>query len=366
MTRAMNRARTTDPVFPWYGGKRRVAHVVWRAFGDVVNYVEPFAGSLAVLLGRPTRVGRETVNDLDGMVCNFWRAVTVDPRAVATHCSSPINELDLVARHAQILEQLETITAKLKGDPCYFDARIAGWWVWGICQWIGAGWCERTLSGTPRSTRPAVSAPAGVLLPGRDVLAWFRVLQQRLRYVSVLCGDWSRCVASGVIGRSGSSSVVSGRRPCAVFIDAPYDPTLRNPELYRVESYVAQDAARWALLNGDDPTLRIAVCGYAGEHEFPANWTEYAWEGTRGMAKRDNWNRRNERIWFSPSCLPIEEQRCLFALTSEPPKAATNEGSKTRRQNENERSERSERVGKDIPACFTHQKAPPREKNVFR
>lgn len=26
--------------FPWFGGKSRVAHVVWSAFGDVPNYVE--------------------------------------------------------------------------------------------------------------------------------------------------------------------------------------------------------------------------------------------------------------------------------------------------------------------------------------
>jgi len=39
--------------FPWFGGKSKVAEVVWRAFGYVPNYVEPFAGSLAVMLGRP-------------------------------------------------------------------------------------------------------------------------------------------------------------------------------------------------------------------------------------------------------------------------------------------------------------------------
>ena len=39
--------------FPWFGGKRRVAPEIWAAFGDVDNYVEPFAGSLAVLLERP-------------------------------------------------------------------------------------------------------------------------------------------------------------------------------------------------------------------------------------------------------------------------------------------------------------------------
>jgi hypothetical protein len=45
--------------FPWAGGKSKCADVVWRGLGhDVVNYVEPFAGSLAVLLGRPNGPGK--------------------------------------------------------------------------------------------------------------------------------------------------------------------------------------------------------------------------------------------------------------------------------------------------------------------
>ena len=51
--------------FPWFGGKSRIAPEVWDRFGAVDNYVEPFAGSLAVLLGRPTVPQTETVNDLD-------------------------------------------------------------------------------------------------------------------------------------------------------------------------------------------------------------------------------------------------------------------------------------------------------------
>lgn len=39
--------------FPWFGGKRKVAPEVWAALGDPDNYIEPFAGSLAVLLNRP-------------------------------------------------------------------------------------------------------------------------------------------------------------------------------------------------------------------------------------------------------------------------------------------------------------------------
>ena len=31
--------------FPYFGGKRRAAPIVWRALGDPSGYVEPFAGS---------------------------------------------------------------------------------------------------------------------------------------------------------------------------------------------------------------------------------------------------------------------------------------------------------------------------------
>ena len=62
--------------FVWFGGKRRVAPEVWAALGDVPNYIEPFAGSLAVLLGRPHDMSNgtrraETVNDADGFLANF-------------------------------------------------------------------------------------------------------------------------------------------------------------------------------------------------------------------------------------------------------------------------------------------------------
>ena len=66
--------------FPWFGGKSRVASVVWQAIGNVDNYVEPFAGSLAVLLARRESHVRadglwptETVNDKDAYLANFWR-----------------------------------------------------------------------------------------------------------------------------------------------------------------------------------------------------------------------------------------------------------------------------------------------------
>ena len=39
--------------FPYFGGKSKAAELVWSLLGDVPHYVEPFAGSMAVLLNRP-------------------------------------------------------------------------------------------------------------------------------------------------------------------------------------------------------------------------------------------------------------------------------------------------------------------------
>ena len=65
------------------------------ALGDVDHYVEPFAlGSLAVLLRRPHEANRtyhsETVNDLDGLLCNAWRSIQWNPEATADAASWPV------------------------------------------------------------------------------------------------------------------------------------------------------------------------------------------------------------------------------------------------------------------------------------
>ncbi len=66
----MSRLVSYQPPFPWFGGKSAVADRVWTALGpDVMNYVEPFCGSCAVLLLRPG--GRAK----DGSDCGSRRLV---------------------------------------------------------------------------------------------------------------------------------------------------------------------------------------------------------------------------------------------------------------------------------------------------
>lgn len=128
--------------FPYFGGKSWACEAVWAALGDPVNYVEPFAGSAAILLGRPQCGKIETINDADGFVSNFWRAVKGDAAEVAFHADYPVNEADLLARHSYMVRHLPELLSRLHADPFYYDARIAGWWCWGACNWIGTGWCS--------------------------------------------------------------------------------------------------------------------------------------------------------------------------------------------------------------------------------
>jgi len=342
--------------FPWFGGKSRVAHLVWDRFGDVPNYVEPFAGSLAVLLMRPHPAKTETVNDKDCMIANFWRALQHDPDEVSRYADCPVNEADQHARHVWLCSQ-EEFRERMKVDPDFYDTKIAGWWVWGQCIWIGAGWCSVQLphlgnagTGVHRKRPHLGNAGTGVhrkrphlgnagkglnrqlphlgdagkglnrQLPhlgnagtgvcdvsdpisgtrrGIQVLTYMRELAERLRGVRVCCGDWSRVCGPSPTVKHGTT---------AVFLDPPYSEDADRAELYSSEDLsVAHAVRQWALENGDNPQLRIALCGYDGEHAMPESWECVAWKAAGGYGSQGNGrgreNAARERIWFSPHCL---------------------------------------------------------------
>ena len=152
--------------FPYYGGKSRWAPLIWERLGNPTVYSEPFAGSIAVLLARPGGAGpREIVCDLDGMICNVWRAVTADPEAVAHYANWPTIHQDLTARHAWLRRWKIENAPTLSQDPDFYDAKAAGWWIWGISLWIGGDWCKVDFQGA--NLRPHIEASTG----GRGVSA---------------------------------------------------------------------------------------------------------------------------------------------------------------------------------------------------
>lgn len=318
---------TLKAPFPYFGGKATVAPLVWPRFGDVGNYVEPFFGSGAILLARPQPAGTETVNDADGLVANFWRAVQHAPDDVARWADWPVNENDLHARHIWLVERKAALQSALEGDPEFFDTKIAGWWVWGMACWIGGGFCSsvgpwhvETIDGQKHLVngggsgkgvwrqRPHLGDAGRGVKRGTqrgNLVAWMHQLAERLERVRVCCGDWSRVCGPSVTVLHGTT---------AVFLDPPYSAEAgRDNEIYRIESQtVAHDARQWAIEQGADPRMRIALCGYEGEHAMPADWECVHWKAHGGMANlgnnRGKENRHRERIWFSPHCLRPEQR----------------------------------------------------------
>ena len=147
----------------------------------------------------------------------------------------------------------------------------------------------------------------GVNRKRESLQGWFSALSARLRDVRVCSGDWSRVCGPSVTWKHGLTGV---------FLDPPYADTAgRTSELYRQDDErVAHDVRAWALANGENPLLRIALCGYDGEHEMPDTWAVHEWSagsGFGGQAEERTENGRRERIWFSPTCLSAR-QASLF------------------------------------------------------
>lgn len=70
----------------YFGGKTRLAARIAALLPEHAHYVEPFAGSLAVLLAK-TQSRMETVNDLDGELMTFWRVLRDEPEQLARVCA---------------------------------------------------------------------------------------------------------------------------------------------------------------------------------------------------------------------------------------------------------------------------------------
>lgn len=62
------------PPMPYYGGKIKLGPIIASLLPEHTHYVEPYCGSLAVLLAKAPSA-HETVNDLDGSLMTFWRVL---------------------------------------------------------------------------------------------------------------------------------------------------------------------------------------------------------------------------------------------------------------------------------------------------
>jgi len=288
--------------FPYPGGKgqRDVLALCWTAMGPAVpTYIEPLAGSVAMLLGRPRGAGKyEVIGDANGLIVNVWRSVRLRPEETARHCSDPPSELDLRARAAALREWRADMAARLASDPEWCDPKAAGWWVWCQSVSFAPDWLE--------AKSPPMAKPyrRGILSPETEPLERILALSERLQRVSIAHGDWTRLVTDSALGLHNT-----GTTPAALYLDPPYPDEAID---YGAGPDVARQVAEWCREHGDDPRLRIVLCGHVDDYELPG-WRAVNWGGSRGWGRRRRGE--NECVWLSPHCLPIEAaQRELFEV----------------------------------------------------
>lgn len=292
--------------FPYFGGKRKIAPIVWQFLGDVQGYTEPFFGGGSVLLTRPHKPNVETVNDINGHLVNVWRSIARFPKDTAEHAYGPVSEIDARAKHKACRERLADLRSLLESDPKACDPELAGWWVYGSCAMIGQDWS----SATTRNSVPYLTTHGqGIHANPKSrskiefISDWFRSLALRLERVRICSGDWSRLCTEGALG----STNIKNR---GIFLDPPYGKELHQVKYQCSGRDVTADVREWCKEHGDDKRFKIILCGLGNEHSEleQLGWSSVPWitqGGFSNVSGSRNENAMSERLWVSPHCLKV-------------------------------------------------------------
>jgi DNA adenine methylase len=249
----------TAPPFAYYGGKTTLAGRIAALLPEHRHYVEPFAGSLAVLLAKPPAI-HETVNDLDQRIMTFWRVLRDRTDDLVRVCYlTPHARAEHQAAYEQTDDELETARR-----------------VWVLLSqgrghvMTATGWRHYNEPGSPMSMPRQIDRYVQRMGP----------VVERIRRVSLECRD-----ALDVIERYGRHAGV------CIYADPPYLGSTRSSTGYGVEmpseadherlAGVLQDCRAAVVLSGYHSPLYDAL--YAGwhVHEIAAMTTQANIAGRR-------------------------------------------------------------------------------------
>lgn len=267
------------PTLRYYGGKKKDGKADWIAgqlpYQPYSLYVEPFAGMGSVMLTRPA-VKREILNDLNGRVVNWWRAVRDHP-AEFGHLveNTPLSRQE----YAWALAAVDDETLPLVQRGLAFHIIVDQSVYHGDGHNAVGNWaCNYSLDGTtPRWGRVSIERLAArlvrVQLENRDAC---KILER-------IAGEWQ----------------------AVIYCDPPY-PTSQT------QHYAVNDldltALRDTLLA---QTGAVAISGYGAE------WDCLGWEKSTRQALRYqigsvNSDPRTEVLWRNPRCVELAQVQRLL------------------------------------------------------
>lgn len=273
------RAGTTAPPFPYFGGKGMLASRIAALLPPHGHYVEPFCGSLAVLLAKAPST-METANDLDGRLMTFWqtlrnrpeelvRAVALTPHSRAEfdgcHDIDGCDDLEIARRvHVQLTQGRGAVGVK-------------------------SGW------------RHYVKPAGGTSMPDYLVgyLGRFAPVLERLQHVSLECRPALDVIAT------------YGRDPnVLLYVDPPYlgssratgDDPRGGTKRYRCEMLGGPEHRELgeALLRC---SAAVVLSGYSSPlyDELFADWDRVEFATGTGQSARGEWSTRTEVLWSNRS-----------------------------------------------------------------
>ena len=243
-----------------YGSKVSGAKFITAALPDDLGvYVEPYAGTLSVLLARP-KARTEIVNDLDGHAVAFWRAVRDHTAELARRCAATPSARDELAacraalaaggftdpvEHARCFAVAAQQSLYSQApNPAFSPATAKGTWRRHFSTGGGADW-ERTRT------------------------ADWQTLADRLDSVQIDNTDGVKVIDAAPPG-------------AVVYCDPPYQRSSNTSSYeHTVDPAEVEDAALRAAARG----CLVAVSGYAGDwpllHEA---WHQIRWTAKCGPA----------------------------------------------------------------------------------
>ncbi|MFI6819745.1 DNA adenine methylase [Micromonospora sp. NPDC050187] len=256
------------PPIPYYGGKITTGPAIAALLPEHHHYVEPYGGSLAVLLAKPPS-RHETVNDLDGDLMTWWRVLRDQPEDLARVCAlTPHGRAEYAAAYEPASTDLERARR-----------------VWVQLSQSRAG--QRTRTGWRHFVNPLGSS-VGMPRYLAGYVDRIGPSAERLRDVSLECMP-----ALDLIAKYGADE------RCLLYVDPPYLGSARQAGgggyVYEMKAEADHRDLAAAL-----HTCRAAVVlsGYASDlydRELYAGWDRHTIAASTGQG--GTWANRTEVLW---------------------------------------------------------------------
>lgn len=258
------------PPMPYFGAKGTLADRIAALLPAHEHYVEPYCGSLAVLLAKqPSRM--ETANDLDSALMTWWRALRDQPDALIRACAlTPASRAEYAASDT---------------DPGLSDLEIAR------RVWV------RLTQGRGNSLRPSRTGwrhyvnPSGssASMPGYldGYVGRMAAVAERLHAVSLEC-----LPALDLIAKYGAEPDV------LLYVDPPYLGATRDSRPQYRHEMQGETEHRELAEALHAARASVVLSGYASDlydRDLYAGWDRHTLAAATGNAGGDR--ARTEVLW---------------------------------------------------------------------